>query len=250
MGNSPSGKAAKVLRLRQEEVDVDVDHLGSFSFGLARDYEVQHYMPPQFPIIPLLTKDRVMTCQRTWDLVQNASTEKMKQYGKPGIVLFYDEFFYRLFERDTTMALVFPNTKQRGEVLIKALTFILGVRADAPSDVENVKNSCRFLGHRHRTFMKVRPHHFATYALTMVEVVMYWLGDLASHNVGQAWSNTTGFILRYLLEPYLYERTDPYELYQNTTIAAVREITESSAASASVMDNKTGRASSMSSART
>ncbi|OQR86551.1 hypothetical protein ACHHYP_10423 [Achlya hypogyna] len=242
MGNA-AGKREKVLRLRQEECDIDIDALGHFSFGIAPDHEVQHYMPPQFPIIPRLTKDRVQTCMRTWELVQSASTEKMKQYGKPGIVLFYDEFFYRLFERDTTMALVFPNTKQRGEVLIKALTFILGVRADAPADVENVKNSCRFLGHRHRTFMKVRPHHFATYAMTLVEVVMYWLGDMASHDVGQAWSNTTGFILRYLLEPYLFSRTDPYELYQNTTIAAVREITESTAQGlASAMD-KSGRAS-------
>ncbi|KAF0685618.1 Aste57867_22517 [Aphanomyces stellatus] len=237
MGNSIGGRKHRdVIRLvARDDLDVVLDSLAEFSFGLADGHEVQHYMPPQFPLIPVLTKSRLQICQRTWELVQSAGTDKMKQYGKPGIVLFYDEFFYRLFERDMTFSLVFINVKQRGEVLIKALGFILAMKAEVPGDVDAMKNRCRFLGHKHRTYKGVRPHHFAAYTMTCIEVIMYWLGDEASPVVGEAWSNVVGFVLRFLLEPYLFCRTDPYESYQNTTIAAVREITESSATSATSM---------------
>ncbi|ETV72868.1 hypothetical protein H257_12218 [Aphanomyces astaci] len=231
MGNSNSRKQnSHLIRLvAKNEVDLYLDDLAEYSFGIADGFEVQHYMPPQFPLLPLITKPRLQLCLKTWEVVQSASTDKMKQYGKPGIILFYDEFFYRLIERDATFSQVFVNVKERGEVLIKALSFILSMRADDPADVTNMQNRCRFLGHKHRTYARVRPHHFAAYTMTCIEVIMYWLGDDASPLVGDAWSNVVGFVLRYLLEPYLYGRTDPYELYQNTTIAAVREIQESSA---------------------
>ncbi|RHY31574.1 hypothetical protein DYB32_003360 [Aphanomyces invadans] len=257
MGNA-QGRRKELIRLvASDEAELHLDHLADFSFGIADGFEVQHYMPPQFPLLPVITKVRLQLCLRTWEMVQSAATDKMKQYGKPGIVLFYDEFFYRLLERDATFGLVFVNVKQRGEVLIKALTFMLSMRADDPSDVANMQNRCRFLGHKHRTYSKVRPHHFAAYTMTCIEVIMYWLGDDASPQVGEAWSNVVGFVLRYycdksivlatwsdgrrngcryLLEPYLYCRTDPYELYQNTTIAAVREIQESSAQAASAQN--------------
>ncbi|KAG9406718.1 hypothetical protein AC1031_003040 [Aphanomyces cochlioides] len=235
MGNAAVGrkKNALITLVAKENVHFVLDDMAQFSFGLANGSEVQHYMPPQFPLIPILSRARLALCAKSWELIQNAATDKMRQYGKPGIVLFYDEFFYRLLERDRTFAQVFTNVKQRGEVLIKALMFILSMRADNATELEELKNRCRFLGHRHRTFPKVRPHHFAAYTTTCVEVIMYWLGDEASFAVGEAWSNTAGFVLRYVLEPFLYSRTDPYESYQNTSIAAVREITESSAQSGS-----------------
>ncbi|RHY11358.1 hypothetical protein DYB25_004668 [Aphanomyces astaci] len=233
MGNSSRSSLrqhGKVIHLRAHDAgeDVDLDLLSEYSFGLAMDHEVQHYMPPQLPLLPMLTKARIDICTRTWDKIRTAGTEKMKSYGKPGIVLFYDEFFYRLFQRDSTFRTVFANAKERAEVLIKALMFMLSMRGDSPQSIANMQNRCRFLGHKHRGFPLVRPHHFATYTMTAIEVMMYWMGDEASVSVADAWSNVVGFVLRYLLEPYLCDRTDPYEYYQNTTIAAVREITESS----------------------
>ncbi|KAF0720540.1 Aste57867_259 [Aphanomyces stellatus] len=231
MGNTAMKRRNNVIRLvAADEPDVVLDDLSTFAFGLALGHEVQHYMPPQFPLLPVVTKARMDLCVKTWDMIRHATTDKMKSYGKPGIVLFYDEFFYRLFQRDTTFQVVFSNSRERGEVLIKALMFILSMRAENEGTIESMKNRCRFLGHRHRGFSKVRPHHFAAYTMTCIEVMMYWLGAEASPLVGEAWSNVVGFVLRYLLEPYLYCRTDPYECYQNTTIAAVREITESTAA--------------------
>ncbi|OQR97030.1 hypothetical protein ACHHYP_12918 [Achlya hypogyna] len=232
MGASSSKAKATAVTLKAAVVDIDIDSLGAFSFGVAEPYEVQHYLPPQFPIIPVLTPTNVDICRRTWDLIQTAGTDKMRQYGKPGIILFYDEFFYRIFERDTTIREVFPKVQQRAEVLIKAINFILSTRAGTPASVMETVNACRFLGHKHRAFAKVRPHHFAVYTNTCIEVIMYWLGEFGSHEVGTAWSHTVGFILRHILEAFLFQRTDPYESYQITTIAAVREITESSLGSA------------------
>ncbi|KAF0711791.1 Aste57867_5049 [Aphanomyces stellatus] len=230
MGATGSSRRDKprVVRLNAPaDTDVDVDMLATFSLGTGEAYHVQHYMPPHFPLLPKLTTAYIETCRRTWTLIQTAGPPMMRQYGRPGIVLFYEEFFLRLFERDTTIAKVFANAKKRGEVLVSAIQFILSSKADTKEEIAAVANRCRFLGHRHRTFPKVRPHHFATYTTTCIEVVMFWLGDLASWEVGVAWSNTVGFILQHLLEPYLYRRTDPYEHYQNTTIAAVREVLES-----------------------
>ncbi|OQR93166.1 ATP-binding Cassette (ABC) Superfamily [Thraustotheca clavata] len=240
MGISLSKKQAHAVTLTTRLVDIDIDTLGSFSFGLAEQYEVQHYLPPQFPIIPLLTEHNIEICRRTWDLIQTANTDKMKQYGKPGIILFYDEFFYRLFERDETIREVFPNVQKRGAVLVKVLNFIMATRAGSPGAIEGTINSCRFLGHKHRSFVKVRPHQFAIYTNTCVEVIMYWLGDYGSHEVGAAWSHTVCFLLRHILEAFLYQRTDPYESYQITTIAAVRDIVESSASSRGNAASKAG----------
>ncbi|EQC31393.1 hypothetical protein SDRG_10994 [Saprolegnia diclina VS20] len=231
MGASSSMK--KAVTLSAKIVDVEIDAFGGFMYGLADQHEVQHYLPPQFPIIPRLTQPNIEICRRTWDLIQTAGTDKMKQYGKPGIILFYDEFFHRIFERDATIREVFPKVQQRAEVLIKAISFILATRAGTPASVEETVTTCRFLGHKHRSFAKVRPHHFAQYTNTCIEVLMYWLGEAASHDVGMAWSHTVGFVLRHILEAFLFQRTDPYESYQVTTIAAVREITESSVGSAS-----------------
>ncbi|RHY24648.1 hypothetical protein DYB32_008754 [Aphanomyces invadans] len=202
MGNRASSsranrEQAKVIHLRaQASEDVDLDMLTEYSFGVAHEHEVQHYMPPQLPLLPVLTKARIETCARSWDKVRTAATDKMKSYGKPGIVLFYDEFFYRLFQRDSTFRVVFANSKERAEVLIKALMFMLNMRADSPESVANMQNRCRFLGHKHRSYSLVRPHHFAAYTMTCIEVIMYWMGDEASIMVADAWSNVVGFVLR------------------------------------------------------
>ncbi|KDO33463.1 hypothetical protein SPRG_02270 [Saprolegnia parasitica CBS 223.65] len=83
----------QAVTLSAKSVDVQIDALGDFTYGVANQHEVQHYLPPQFPIIPRLTQANIEICRRTWDLIQTAGTDKMKQYGKPGIILFYDESF-------------------------------------------------------------------------------------------------------------------------------------------------------------
>ncbi|ETW09145.1 hypothetical protein H310_01580 [Aphanomyces invadans] len=217
---------APISCLPPSAMDVYIDDMAGFPYGVAGQDQVEHYMPPQFPLVPYLTSSRIALCRQSWAVLHAASTPTMKKHGRPGIVLVYEEFFYRLIERDMTMTRVFPTAKKRGEVLIRAIQFILSSNADTPQDIANVATRCRYLGHRHRSFPNIRPHHFATYTLTCVEVIMFWLGDLATPEVGAAWSNTVGFILKHLLEPYLHDATDPYECHQNTSIPAVREVIE------------------------
>ena len=107
-----------------------------------------------------------MECARTWQLIVNGNTRRMKEHNRSGIVLFYDEFFYRLFQRDKNMEEVFPDVERRSGVLIKAMTFMLKNAED--DDIETVISKCHYLGHRHRSIHKVRAHHFAQYTATVV----------------------------------------------------------------------------------
>lgn len=210
-----------------ETYDIKEDVLAEYRYGIAAQHEVQHYVPPNFPVVARVSESYMTTCETTWDIIRNADTGRMKRYAKPGIVLFYDEFFYRLFQKDETMEDVFPNVKIRGEVLIKAMTFFLRLIVQANQNRELAITRCRFLGHKHRSFVGVRPHHFSTYTATLVEVIMYWLSERASPQVGEAWSHVMGFALKHILESFLCNRLDPYESYQNITIAAIREINSS-----------------------
>ena len=83
--------------------------IAKFEYGICPSDCIQHYVPPNFPLEPDLNKTYVMDCVRTWKLIVMAATGRMAEYKRPGIVLFYDEFFYRLFQRDFTMEYVFPD---------------------------------------------------------------------------------------------------------------------------------------------
>ena len=53
---------------------------------------------------------------------------------------------------------------------------------------------------------------------------MYWLSDMATPQIGEAWSNVMAFSLLHMLEAFLFQRTDPYAFYQNINNAAARQI--------------------------
>jgi hypothetical protein len=56
-------------------------------------------------------------CRYTWGLVMDGSAEGMKNnQDRAGIVLFYDEFFFRLFKRAKVFLDIFPDAAKRGEV--------------------------------------------------------------------------------------------------------------------------------------
>ncbi|CAK4618763.1 hypothetical protein LEN26_002726 [Aphanomyces euteiches] len=182
---------------------------------IASAEEYQHYMPPNMPLCPTYQTNYVTTCNRTWKLICKAAPSKMKAYKKEGIVLFYDEFFHRLFQRDPGFEAVFPGIRKRIEVLIKAMKFILN---DSGAPEEQIVQRCRNLGHRHKTIPLVRPHHFAAYASTFVEVAMFWLDKDATPDVGEAWSNLVGFNLKFLLQAYLHNSVDMAEWNQNLAV--------------------------------
>ncbi|ETW09603.1 hypothetical protein H310_00141 [Aphanomyces invadans] len=181
--------------------------------GLASSDHVHHYLPANLPLFPTLNPTYAQECTKTWRDICKATPDKMKGYDKAGIVLFQDEFFHRLFQRDTSMEAVFPSPKKRAEVLVLAMTFVLKT---AVEDHELVKNRCRHLGHMHRSIPLMRPHHFAVYVGTCIEVIMHWLGKEGTPNVGEAWSNVMGFYLKYILQAFLFQTVDEAEFAQNT----------------------------------
>ncbi|EQC31685.1 hypothetical protein SDRG_10848 [Saprolegnia diclina VS20] len=220
-----SKSRASVIYAVSDEVHLHVDTAsfdGLFCRGLASSDEYHHYMPPNMPLFPVYEPSYHATCARTWKSLCMGSTPKMQSYHKDGIVLFYDEFFHRLFQRDPSFTDVFPGIRKRIEVLIKALKFMLPeTNATSPIDV---MHRCRHLGHRHRTIKKVRPHHFAVYTSTLIEVAMFWLDNEATPDVGEAWSNLVGFHLKFMLQAYLHENVVPSEWSQNVTIPTAHTI--------------------------
>ncbi|KDO18768.1 hypothetical protein SPRG_15931, partial [Saprolegnia parasitica CBS 223.65] len=214
---------ASMIYAADDEVQLRVETVlfdGIFDRGLASSDEYHHYMPPNMPVFPVYEPSYHETCARTWKLLCKGSTLKMQQYHKDGIVLFYDEFFHRLFQRDPSFTEIFPGIRKRIEVLIKAIKFMLPESHNTSSI--DVMHRCRHLGHRHKTFPKIRPHHFAMYTSTLVEVAMFWLDTEATPDVGEAWSNLIGFHLKFMLQAYLYENVLESEWSQNVTIPTAR----------------------------
>ncbi|KDO24707.1 hypothetical protein SPRG_10241 [Saprolegnia parasitica CBS 223.65] len=162
--------------------------------GLATPNEVHHYLPANLPVFPVINATYLVDCTKSWKDICMANTDRMKEYDKQGILLFQDEFFHRLFQRDASMEVVFPSVKKRAEVLIAAMTFMLQGTTESN---ERMINRCRHLGHAHRVFPNVRPHHFA------------------HANIGEAWSNLIGFYLKHILQAYLYDIVDETEFAQN-----------------------------------
>jgi len=211
-----------------ENDNFDLETLSTFSYGMAATHHVQHFIPPNLPVLPKCNTTSLETCARTWKMLANGESSRIKQHGKPGLTLFYDEFFYRLFQRDTTFPDVFPTEEKRVEILLKAMGFVMSSQAGSEEAKKNNINRCRFLGHKHRTFILVRAHHFAAYVSTCIEVIMFWLAENGTPEVGEAWSNVFGFFLEHMLESFLFDRIDPYYCYQNTVIEAVREVEKAS----------------------
>lgn len=182
---------------------------------------LHHFIPATLPMMPMYNAAFVAECNKSWKIVLTAGSQRMKSYGKTGIVLFYDEFFLRLFQRDASFQQVFPNIKKRSEILIKAMTLMLKSSTDNNAQLIN---KIRYLGHRHRSFPKIRSHQFATYASTAVEVIMFWMDEYATPDSAEAWSNVVGFFLKHMLESFLPQRVDPFESHQNATLTEMQAI--------------------------
>ena len=141
-----------------------------YPYPLARLDDVHHYMPANLPLNPRYAPAYVAICRKSWNSILAAESPRMASYGKNGIVLFYDEFFFRLFQRDASFKDVFPDIQWRADVLMKAMSLMLNSPA---SNLERWQHRLRYLGRRHQSFVKVRPHHFATYVSTIGKFLYY-----------------------------------------------------------------------------
>mmetsp|Transcript_14342 Transcript_14342/g.21101 ORF Transcript_14342/g.21101 Transcript_14342/m.21101 type:complete len:239 (-) Transcript_14342:134-850(-) len=187
---------------------------------------VEHYLPPTFPIDVTLHEKMLEKCRFTWGILSNGTAQGMStQVGRAGIVLLYDEFYFRLFKRAKRFEEIFASIQQRGEVLMKAMEFLLALDGD---DREVERKRLYYLGRSHRFKKGVRPWHFSVYAETLLETIMFWLGSDANSSVGEAWTNLFAYVLKRMLKAYLVNRVIENEYYQNSDIEALRKINQQS----------------------
>jgi hypothetical protein len=132
--------------------------------------------------------------------------------GRSGIVLFYDEFYFRLFQRAKVFREIFPNMQKRGEVLTKAFGYMLKLKGDNGLG-ENM--ALARLGHDHQFKSAVRPWHFPAYCEVALEVLMFWLGTDATVETGEAWTMLITYVLQRVLGTFLIGKVDGDEFYQN-----------------------------------
>jgi len=186
------------------------------------DVYISHYLPPTFPIESVVTAVSLEHCSNTWNLISLGTAQGMgNQIGRSGVVLLYDEFFFRLFKRAKVFEDIFPSVQQRAEVLLKGVEFLLGLNgSDSPQEQKRLL----YLGRAHRFKQRVRPWMFSVYAETFLETLMFWLGSDANSSIGEAWTNLYSYALRRILTAYLVNRVIENEFYQNSDIEAIRKI--------------------------
>ncbi|CAN0054641.1 unnamed protein product, partial [Heterosigma akashiwo] len=183
---------------------------------------IAHYLPPTFPIQAHVSPQMIETAGRTWELLTNGTANGMvDQIGRSGVVLMYDEFYFRLFKRARRFEEIFPGVQKRAEVMLKAVEFLLALKGD---DSIAEKKRIYFLGRAHRFKQSVRPWHFSVYAETFLETLMFWLGSDSNAGVGEAWTHIFAYTVRRMLQAYLINRVVENEYYQNSDIDAVRKI--------------------------
>ncbi|CAM9531227.1 unnamed protein product, partial [Heterosigma akashiwo] len=202
---------------------------------------IAHYLPPTFPIQSLVTPQMMEMAGKTWELLTSGTANGMAdQVGRSGVVLMYDEFYFRLFKRARRFEEIFPSVQKRAEVMLKAVEFLLALKGD---DHVSEKKRIYFLGRAHRFKQSVRPWHFSVYAETFLETLMFWLGSDSNAAVGEAWTNIFAYTVRRMLQAYLINRVIENEYYQNSDIDAVRKINAQSHYSQSAGgDSETGSA--------
>jgi hypothetical protein len=184
---------------------------------------VNHYMPTTFPVQIVFEKEMVKRVHNSWALIMDGTADGMKNNigDKAGIVLFYDEFFFRLFKRARIFLDIFHDPAKRGEVLMKALGLLLRTQGDGNrTETEKIF----YLGRNHRFKAMLRPWMFSVYITTCLETLMFWLGGDADMDVGEAWTCLASYVLRRMLISYLPGMVVPNEYYQNYDIDAVRKI--------------------------
>lgn len=174
---------------------------------------ISHHLPATFSLECVVSAEHIVACRRTWQLILSGQAKGMevhKQQCLSGIVLFFDEFYYRLFQRAQPIQEAMPSLKNRGEVLTKAVGLILRLRGD---DSLGENASLARLGLLHQSYKGVRPWHFSIYSEVLLEVLLYWLGSDATIEVSEAWITLLAYALNRILRTYLIGMIDKNEYY-------------------------------------
>jgi len=161
---------------------------------------VEHYIPPTFPLNPVVVPYHVEKIVASWDSIENntAAGLQMGTGGRSGLVFFFDEFYLRLFQRSKQFRDFFgTNIKKRSEILLRIIQFVKSLDF---SDKLTVDTQLYFLGKGH-VKRAIRPWMYSVFTETMLESLMFVLGEDATYEVSMSWT----FVITYIMKKMLYE---------------------------------------------
>jgi len=210
MGSFPIkqvGKKKRAISITVKSLATDQDDRVSISMR----EQVQHFLPAAFPLECTVKSFHIDKLNLSWKIVRTEGymSRMENEQGRSGIVIFYDEFYKRLFEKSTCFQEHFPGLKMRSGILNRVIHFVCSI------DVLKLKETERklaMLGNSHVAF-NVHPWMYGVFSETLVETVLLFLGEDASYEYYQSWTIALGFCLKTMLQQALKRKVNQRETY-------------------------------------
>jgi len=161
---------------------------------------VEHYIPPTFPLNPVVLPFHKLKIEQSWQLIEQDKAAGLSSGtgGRSGLVFFFDEFYFRLFQRSKAFYDFFgTNIKKRSEILLRIIQFLVSLDF---GDRVTVDTQLYFLGKAH-TKRAIRPWMYSVFTETMLETLMFVLGEDGTYEVSMSWT----FVITYIMKRMLTE---------------------------------------------
>jgi len=190
---------SKISQSQDRDVAI-LRHVDSKNFKekMTRNDIVQHFMPASFPLNSILTPYHLKKVKSSWMLLKSGSCEGFSAGtgGRSGLVFFFDEFYLRLFQRSKKFRAYFgADLKKRGEILLRIIQFVTSLDI---SDKDKIESQINILGRAHAK-RNIRPWMYSVFVETLIETIMYCLGEDGSFEVSLSWTFTFSFTMEILL---------------------------------------------------
>jgi hemoglobin-like flavoprotein len=173
----------------------------------AIDPQVEHYMPPTFPLIPIVTPRSMQLCKESWNFIiqdQEQENEYHMMTKVSGMTLFYTEFYELLDRLDPAGAfdaVLSAHSGGQNKIAAKGSILIRIVQYSLNLDFTNQKQvdfQLYMLGKAHCQ-KAIRPWMYSIFIQCFLNTIGHRLGSKATSDVMGAWVNLFSFILRKML---------------------------------------------------
>jgi len=149
---------------------------------------------------PVVVPYHLAKVAESWKLIEESTASGLAAGtgGRSGLVFFFDEFYMRLFQRSKAFKDFFgTNIKKRSAILLRIIHFVLALDF---SDKVTVETQLYFLGKAHAK-RAIRPWMYSVFTETMLESLMFVLGEDATYEVSLSWT----FVITYIMKKMLTE---------------------------------------------
>jgi len=174
---------------------------------------VYHFIPPLFPLEPVLKIAHTAVLRNSWNSIlkgNSSSFNSSAENGRTGLVVYYDEFYKRLLQKDggNWVDDFFPGIKAKGGILQRIINYLCSMDAFERSTLQR---QLQALGKKH-TERRIKPWMYHHFSQTLVETVMCLLGPSASPHFFEAWAFSLSFCLHIMVKQTL--KYGPAEFHQ------------------------------------